>query len=56
MNGVVGHDSALEGYTRLGTTWAHEMNFVLSHAPGAGLIAGHVKGKGICLMSRVPFH
>ena len=35
MNGALGHDSALYGYTGPGTTWAHEMNFVMNHAPGA---------------------
>ena len=37
MNGVLGHYSALQGYT--GTTWANEMNFVMDHFPGAGSIA-----------------
>ena len=36
MNGVLGHDSALSGYTGPGTTWANEMNFGMEHAPGAG--------------------
>ena len=35
MNGVSGHDSALEGYTGPVTTWTNEMNFVMNHAPGA---------------------
>ena len=40
LNGVLGHDSALvKGYAGLGTNWANEMNFVMKHAPGAGLIA-----------------
>ena len=39
MIGVLGHDSALKGYTGLETTWANEMNFVMHHAPGAGTIA-----------------
>ena len=40
MIGVLGHDSALLGYTGTGTTWpANEMNFVMNHALGAGLIA-----------------
>ena len=39
MNGVINHDSVLQGYTELGTTWANEMNFVMNHAPGAGLLA-----------------
>ena len=29
MNGLLGHDSALETDTRPGTTWANEMNFVI---------------------------
>ena len=28
MNGVSGHDSAVEGYTGPGTTWAYEMNLL----------------------------
>ena len=36
MIGVLGHDSALQGYTRPGTSWTNEMNFVINHAPGAG--------------------
>ena len=39
MNGVLGHDSALQGYTRPGTTWDKAMNFVMNHASGAGSIA-----------------
>ena len=38
MNGVLGRYSILKGYAGLGTTWAHEMNF-MNHAPGAGLIS-----------------
>ena len=38
MNGVLGPDSALEGYTGTGTTWVKEMNFVMNNAPGTGLI------------------
>ena len=33
---VLGHESALSGYTGPGTTWANEKNFVLNHGPGAG--------------------
>ena len=33
MNGVLGHGSALYGYTGSGTTWENEMNFVMNHAP-----------------------
>ena len=39
MNGVLGHDFQLKDYTGPGTTWANEMNFVINHASGAGLIA-----------------
>ena len=35
---VIGHYSALQGYTGSGTTWAEEMNFVMNHAPDAGSI------------------
>ena len=38
MDEVLSHDSALQGYTGLGTTWAHEMNLGLNHAPDAGSI------------------
>ena len=38
MNAVLSNDSALEGYTGPGTTWANEMNFVIEYAPGAGSI------------------
>ena len=38
INAVLGHNAALEGYTRPGTTWANEMNFVTNRAPDAGLI------------------
>ena len=36
MNGVLGHDYALQGYSGPGITWAHETNFNMSHAPIAG--------------------
>ena len=39
MTGVLDHDSAIQGYTQPGTTWANEMNIVMNHAPGAGSIA-----------------
>ena len=39
MNGVIGHDSALQGYTWPETTWTDEMNVVMNHAPDAGSIA-----------------
>ena len=32
---AIGHESALLGYTRPGTTWFNEMNFGMNHAPGA---------------------
>ena len=38
MNGVLGHDSALQSYNGPGITWANEMNIDMNHAPGAGLI------------------
>ena len=39
MNGVIGREPAVEGYTRLWTTWSNMMNLGLNHAPGAGLMA-----------------
>ena len=27
MNGVIGHDSSLSGYTDPGTTWGNELNY-----------------------------
>ena len=39
MIGVLGHDSALKGYTVWEITWANKMNFVMNHAPGAGFVA-----------------
>ena len=39
MHDVLGRDSALQGYTGLGTTWTNEMNLVMNDAPGAGSIA-----------------
>ena len=38
MNVVLGHNSALYDYNRLGTIWVNEMNFIVNHAPGAGSI------------------
>ena len=38
MIGILGHDSALYGYTGQGTILANEMNFVMNHATGAGSI------------------
>ena len=43
--GVLGHDSALQGYTGLGTNWANGMNFVMNNAPSAGIS----KNKSIAL-------
>ena len=37
--GVLGHNSAMYGYTRLGVTWVNEMNFVMDYAPDAGSMA-----------------
>ena len=39
IDDVAGHDSALYGYTRSGTTSADEVNFVMNHARGAGSIS-----------------
>ena len=40
MNGVLGDDSAfVRLYTGPRTTWVNKMNFVMNHAPGAGLLA-----------------
>ena len=39
MNGDLGHDSALQGYTGQGTTLPNDMNFAVNQAPGAGPIA-----------------
>ena len=39
MNGALGNDCALRGYTGLRTILANEMNFGVKHAPGAGSIA-----------------
>ena len=49
MNGVLGHDSALPGYTRSGTTWANEMYFVMNHAAGAESIALPIDLQAIAL-------
>ena len=38
MISVLGHDSQRKAILGRGTTWANEINFVLDHAPGAGLI------------------
>ena len=39
MNDVLGHHSALEGYATLGIIWAYEMNYGMTHSPGAGSLA-----------------
>ena len=39
MHDAFHHNSTLQGYTGLETTWANEMNFGVNDAPGAGLIA-----------------
>ena len=39
MNGVLGCDLALYGYTEPGITWDYDMNFIINHTPGAGSIA-----------------
>ena len=50
MNGVLGTDSALQGNTGPGTTWSNEMNFVMNHGPGAGLIAKPVDQQSSMLL------
>ena len=47
---VLGHDSALSGYTGPGKIWANEMNFVVNHAPGAGLFAQTVDQQSSVLL------
>ena len=42
MNGASGQNSAMQGYTGAGTTWANEMNFGRNHAPSARSITGPV--------------
>ena len=39
MNDVFGHNSVLQSYTGLGTSWVNTMNFGINHAQGAGLTA-----------------
>ena len=48
MNGVLGNISAMQGYTRLGKSWANEMNFDMNHVPGAGMIATPVRIIHLC--------
>ena len=36
MNGILGQQSAIQGYTGPGTIRAHEIDFFMNHAPGAG--------------------
>ena len=43
MNGVLGLDAALPGYTEPGKTFANEILFGVKHAPGAVSIARHVE-------------
>ena len=50
MNAVLGHDSALLGYTGLRTTWANAMNFVMNNASGAGSIARPVDQQSSMLL------
>ena len=49
MIGVLGHDSALVGYTGSGTTWANEMYLVMNHALGAGSIVRPVNQQSSAL-------
>ena len=43
MTEILGHDSALQGYTGPGTTLGNGMNFCMNHAPDAGSFAGPVE-------------
>ena len=38
INGDLGHDSSLEGFTEMGTTSTNEMDFGMNRVPGAGSI------------------
>ena len=51
MIGVLSHDSALSRYTGPGTTWANEMNFVMTHAPGAGSINIVIKSTNYSILT-----
>ena len=54
-NIVLAHYSVLLGYTRLGITWANEMNFGMNHGPGAGSIARFaVQGYTMRTVLRLP--
>ena len=48
MNGVLGHNVVLQGYTGPGTNWAIDMNFGMKHAPGAGLITLPLTCSPVC--------
>ena len=39
MDGVLGHNYALHGFTGPGTNYANEMNFAMNHAPVAESLA-----------------
>ena len=52
INSVSDHDSALQGYTGQGTTWANGMTFAMNNAPGAGLIARPVDQQSSVLQLR----
>ena len=38
MNGVLGHNATLSGYTGPGTSWTNKMNVEMNHAPRAGSV------------------
>ena len=54
MKSVLGYDY---GYTGPGTTWANEMNFIMNHVLGAGMIAQPVfqQSSGLTLYHGRPF-
>ena len=55
MIGVLGYDSALQGNTRPGTTWANVMNFVSNNAPAVGSIARPVVQRATTVPRMPPF-
>ena len=38
MNGVLSHDSVVQGYSGSGAIWVNEMNVIKNHAADAGSI------------------
>ena len=54
MNGVLGYDSVLYGYTGPGITCTIEMNFHMNHAPGVRSIVRPVDLQSIVLPLLLP--